>query len=1143
MLTKLYVAIIFTFPIWLYGNTDLKIFGPDSVIIDDNVPRLGYSLASGDFNNDGYDDVVVGYRGGLYLYYGSSFGLGVQSFDTLSSVPKAIEPEIIDVGDINGDGYLDIMVAGREYSLTDNPKREGIVYLYYNDNGSFDDSPIYFYHRDAFSKFSHFLPASPKIGACLGDVNGDDYDDIVISIYSNAFGYYTFIYYGSSEKHVYDIAGIDMVNDHDDAVRNNYSIPIITTPMSGDFDGDGYDDIIFKYRHNYDILDYFSVLNGSDSGLVDDVNGTSAFIQIDYDNLSNNWIGSLSDNWIGSFAIEDANRDGYDDFIFVSVDGMVSKLHFHSGSPDGLSGISSWSKEYSVSSMPSSIFSVIPISIEFMNIDKDDGSDMILRFYDRIYVHSYDTSDASNDLTGGYSPIPVDTLYFGYGEEFVLSSSVAYSGSKNSIVSGDVNGDGFDDLIVGLDYYKNLSEEDINSNDGLVSPNDWRGSLWIYKSPYIISWIEDVSDSGFTIAWDGYGVYDSYDIGLGVGNMDEILYSFSTDFTNYSVDKELLIDSYVYYCRSIGVVDSEEYSTSMVNTIYYSHIDSITSISPSSFVINWSLVPDVDGYVVDVSSVPDFSSIILSDTIGPIIDSLYVDDLYHGKRYYSRIRYLFVGDNSMEGVYYYDDYDSMSVMTSSIDWLLLDTLEDVLISDTFISINWSDVGIEEFGCYSCEFVSKYYIVELSYDTIVDSIISITNIVDTFHSFVDLVPGLDYHYRILGIYTLNKTLESSLGIGVIDHEAGHEIVHVGHYSNWYSSRTLLMDGSVDWKVIVGDGFSLSGEVFSSSVSIYEMSSHSRSDLYMRDMAIDSIELSGKSLVIDSVDLLDIDGLHIFISYPVELLELHGLGYDNSVLSGLVESDEIAIYPGGHAVIDIDISSLSSEGLLLDLYFRSMDDIAEKVESEFSIDSIVFNDRVLLPYSIIGDFRVVGFSSEENFVGDVDDIDIDSMDVSNDIDSVDVDNIDYVVDSVDDGPNNDIDKAIDVVDSLDDDEVRNVIVDSVDYGGNNDVNKAIIDLLDSGFVDIETGLLDVEEISIIIYPNPMSDRFHIRIDGSYSGLVLCNVYNIDGRLFLSESLMKIGDVLDINMGIGSLEIGVYVIEIVMGDKKERYKVVKN
>ena len=150
------------------------------------------------------------------------------------------------------------------------------------------------------------------------------------------------------------------------------------------------------------------------------------------------------------------------------------------------SNSSSWSKEYSVSSMSSSIFSVAPISIEFMDIDKDDDSDMILRFYDRVYVHSYDTSNASNDLTGGYSVLPVDTLYFGYEEEFVLSSSVAYSGSKNSIVSGDVNGDGFGDVIVGLDYYKNLSEEDIDSNDGLISPNDSQRFLCGYINLLIL---------------------------------------------------------------------------------------------------------------------------------------------------------------------------------------------------------------------------------------------------------------------------------------------------------------------------------------------------------------------------------------------------------------------------------------------------------------------------------------------------------------------------------------------------------------------------------------------------------------------------------------------------------------------------------
>ena len=144
----------------------------------------------------------------------------------------------------------------------------------------------------------------------------------------------------------------------------------------------------------------------------------------------------------------------------------------------------------------------------------------------------------------------------------------------------------------------------------------------------------------------------------------------------------------------------------------------------------------------------------------------------------------------------------------------------------------------------------------------------------------------------------------------------------------------------------------------------------------------------------------------------------------------------------------------------------------------------------------------------------------MDVSNDIDSIDMDDID----SVD-------------VDNTDD------VEDSVDAGGISDIDKAIIDLLDSGFVDIETGFLGFDEVSIAIYPNPVSDRFHVRVDGSYSGLVLCDVYSIDGRLVLSESLMKVGDVLDISMEIGSLEVGVYVIEVIMDERKERYKVVKN
>ena len=158
----------------------------------------------------------------------------------------------------------------------------------------------------------------------------------------------------------------------------------------------------------------------------------------------------------------------------------------------------------------------------------------------------------------------------------------------------------------------------------------------------------------------------------------------------------------------------------------------------------------------------------MNDTIGPAIDSVYVNNLHPSFRYYSRMRYWIDGNKLNDYIYYYDGYDSMSVMTSGVDWLLVDILDDVVVSDTFISINWFDVDIEEFGCSSCEFMSRQYIVELSYDTIVGSIISVINIVDTFHSFGDLVPGEEYHYRILGVYMFK------INIGVFIRYRGYRL---------------------------------------------------------------------------------------------------------------------------------------------------------------------------------------------------------------------------------------------------------------------------------------------------------------------------------------------------------------------------------
>jgi hypothetical protein len=158
---------------------------------------LGYSVSdAGDVNGDGFDDLIVGASrsqnntGGAFLVFGRAGGLtGQQTINTLSDTvfltPLGTNREmgraVSSAGDINGDGFDDIMIASN-YG-TGAASNSGLTYVVFGKASGWG-STLDLVSMTASEGFRILGAVSEdKTGVAvsnIGDVNGDSIDDLIV---------------------------------------------------------------------------------------------------------------------------------------------------------------------------------------------------------------------------------------------------------------------------------------------------------------------------------------------------------------------------------------------------------------------------------------------------------------------------------------------------------------------------------------------------------------------------------------------------------------------------------------------------------------------------------------------------------------------------------------------------------------------------------------------------------------------------------------------------------------------------------------------------------------------------------------------------------------------------------------------------
>jgi len=463
------------------------------------VDDLGVGLGSaGDINGDGFDDVVVGallasagasytFEGKAYVLFGSADGLDptinlgtltpAQGFVIVGdAVRDYAGTSVGSAGDINGDGFADLLVTSRNFDGNGPYSNTGAAYIIFGTDAEFAPT----IDLGALAPDQGFRIVGVDNGdwlgfsaASAGDINGDGLDDLVLGA---PYGYgkdnatfqsgEAYVVFGSAASFgtELDLAALTpaqgfVINGEGILDRTGWSVS-----SAGDVNGDGFSDIVigayfadgdgtrFRAGESYVIFGSDAGFGGSiDLATLTAAQGFKIFgaVSQDYSGVSVHSAGDingdgLDDVIVGAFRADGAGGRTYAGEAFVIYGtgaGFGASVDLATLTPDQGFAISGRDPGDGLGNSVSSAGDVNGDGIDDLLIaaSAGNGPDNGRTFAGEAYV-IYGTTDGFGS--------GVDLAALTPEQGFVIYGAEPFDFLSHVSAAGDVNGDGFDDLLV-----------------------------------------------------------------------------------------------------------------------------------------------------------------------------------------------------------------------------------------------------------------------------------------------------------------------------------------------------------------------------------------------------------------------------------------------------------------------------------------------------------------------------------------------------------------------------------------------------------------------------------------------------------------------------------------------------------------------